>query len=285
MQSPTRSRRLRWHVADDEPSRINILIPTIDLRHFFGGYIAKFNLAAKLAAAGERVRIVTVDPVGPLPSDWRVTIESYSGLHGLFDRVEVAFGRESSAIAVARGDRFVASTWWTAHIADHATRAAGSGRFLYLIQEYEPFTFPMGSYAALAAESYAFPHFALFSSELLRDYFRRHRIGAFAAGTGAGDEASASFQNAITAVRAPTASHLRDRGTRRLLFYARPEPHAARNMFELGVIALSRALAEGAFTGGWELHGIGTVDARPPDRARRRRLAGVAAARRPGLLR
>ena len=33
-----------------------------------------------------------------------------------------------------------------------------------------------------------------------------------------------------------------------------------------GVLALSRALAEGAFTGGWELHGIGTVRARPPDR-------------------
>ncbi len=179
---------LRWHVADDEPARINILIPTIDLRHFFGGYIAKFNLAAKLVAAGERVRIVTVDPVGPLPSDWRATIESYSGLRGLFDRVEVTFGRESAAIAVARDDRFVASTWWTAHIADHAARATGAGRFLYLIQEYEPFTFPMGTYAALAAESYGFPHFALFSSELLRDYFRHHRIGVFAAGTAAGDD-------------------------------------------------------------------------------------------------
>jgi hypothetical protein len=262
---------LRWHVADDAPARINILIPTIDLRHFFGGYIAKFNLAAKLVAAGERVRIVTVDPVGPLPADWRTTIESYSGLHGLFDQVEVAFGRESSAIAVARGDRFVASTWWTAHIADHATRAVGSDRFLYLIQEYEPFTFPMGTYSALAAESYGFRHFALFSSELLRDYFRRHRIGVFAAGNAPGDEASASFQNAITAVAPPAASQLRDRDPRRLLFYARPEPHAARNMFDLGVIALSRALAEGAFTGGWELHGIGTVE-----RGRRIALGGGA---------
>jgi glycosyltransferase involved in cell wall biosynthesis len=262
---------LRWHVADDEPARINILIPTIDLRHFFGGYIAKFNLAAKLAAAGERVRIVTVDPVGALPAEWRATIESYSGLHGLFERVEVVFGRESSAIAVAHGDRFVASTWWTAHIADHATRAAGSDRFLYLIQEYEPFTFPMGTYAALSAESYGFPHFALFSSELLRDYFRRHRIGVFAAGLDSGDKASASFQNAITAIEPPTVSRLRDHAARRLLFYARPEPHAARNMFDLGVIALSRALAEGAFTGGWELHGIGTVE-----RGRRIELGGGA---------
>ena len=42
-------------------------------------------------------------------------------------------------------------------------------------------------------------------------------------------------------------------------------------MFELGVIALSRALAEGAFTGGWELHGIGTVE-----RGRRIELGGGA---------
>ena len=33
----------------------------------------------------------------------------------------------------------------------------GGERFLYLIQEYEPFTFPMGTYAALADESYRLP--------------------------------------------------------------------------------------------------------------------------------
>ena len=31
------------------------------------------------------------------------------------------FGRESAAIEVSPGDRFVASTWWTAHVAEHAT--------------------------------------------------------------------------------------------------------------------------------------------------------------------
>jgi hypothetical protein len=41
------------------------------LTHFFGGYIAKFNLARRLAQRGARVRIVTVDPVGPLPTSWR----------------------------------------------------------------------------------------------------------------------------------------------------------------------------------------------------------------------
>ena len=250
---------LELAVRDDGPERINLLIPTFDLTHFFGGYIAKFNLARRLAERGARVRIVTVDPVGPLPSSWAERVESYSGLQGLFERVEVAFGREAAGLAVSPADRFIATTWWTAHIAHHAARAVGRDGFLYLIQEYEPFTFPMGTYAALANESYSRPHRALFSSELLREYFRRRGIGVFAGGAEAGDLRSASFQNAITAVPPPSASDLAGRSSRRVLFYARPEPHAARNMFELGVLALTQAVRDGAFGPEWELHGLGTV--------------------------
>jgi glycosyltransferase involved in cell wall biosynthesis len=250
---------LRLAVRDDAPRRVNLLIPSIDLQHFFGGYIGKFNLARRLAARGVRVRIVTVDPVGELPLSWRDDIEAYSGLRGLQGEIEIEFGRESPGLEVSRADAFIATTWWTAHIAHAALRSVDAGRFLYLIQEYEPFTFPMGSHAALAGESYGFPHTALFSTELLRDYFRRHGLGVYAAGAAAGDAVSASFDNAITAIDPPDAAELAGRHPRRLLFYARPEPHAARNMFELGVLALSRALERGAFADGWSLHGIGTV--------------------------
>ncbi len=177
----------------------------------------------------------------------------------MFAELEVAFGRESAALEVSPRDGFIASTWWTAHIASQALRSLGGGRFLYLIQEYEPFTFPMGSYAALATESYGLDHFALFSSELLRGYFRAHGIGVYAAGEAAGDRSSASFENAITPVPAPSAAELEARTTRRLLFYARPEAHAARNMFELGVLALSSVLQDGVLADGWELNGVGAV--------------------------
>jgi glycosyltransferase involved in cell wall biosynthesis len=248
-------------ISSYPPRRVNLLIPTFDLQHFFGGYIAKLNLAARLADRGQRVRVIAVDPVGPLPPNWRRQIESYSGLDGLLSRVEVEFARGPSPLEVSTADRFIATTWWTAHIAADAARRVGRGRFLYLIQEYEPLTFPMGTYAALAAGSYAFPHFATFSTELLREYFRRHRIGVFAEGEAAGDRNSISFQNAITDVRAPSLEALRGRGTRRLLFYARPEDHAARNMFELGVLAIRGALSDGALGAGWELRGIGTTNA------------------------
>lgn len=246
-------------VADDAPARVNLLIPTIDLEHFFGGYIAKLNLARRLSERGLAVRLVTVDPVGPLPRSWRAQVESYAGLEGVFDQIEVAFGRESPGLEVSRSDRFVATTWWSAHVAHSAVEALGVERFLYLIQEYEPFTFPMGTYAALAAQSYRLPHRALFSTELLRDYFRRHGLGVYAPGVAEGDAASLQFENAITPVAPPTVAELAGRTSRRLLFYARPEPHAARNMFELGVLALHRALETGALDGGWELHGIGTT--------------------------
>ena len=62
-------------------------------------------------------------------------------------------------------------------------------------------------------------------------------------------------------MRPPAAEELARRARRRLLFYARPEEHAARNMFELGALALSRAVDEGVLRGGWELYGIGTVGA------------------------
>lgn len=251
---------LQWAPSPDAPTRVNLLVPTIDLAHFFGGYIGKFNLALRLARRGTRVRVVTVDPVPPLPQRWRETIAGYSGLTGVFDAVEVAFGREARALEVSPRDRFIATTWWTAHIAAAALEHVEADRFLYLIQEYEPFTFEMGTYAALAAESYAFPHTALFSSELLREYFRRHAIGVFADGERTGDARSLSFQNAITPVPPPTVAELAARERRRLLFYARPEPHAARNMFELGVLALQQAARGGAFYAGWELHGIGSID-------------------------
>ncbi len=255
---------LELDVRADAPDRINLLVPTIDLRHFFGGYITKLNLARRLLDRGLRVRLVTVDQTPPLPRSWRRSVESYSGLEGLFDRLEVAFGREGGPLAVNPRDRLVATTWWTAHVARDALARLDASRFLYLIQEYEPFTFPMGAFAALARQSYQLPHFALFSSELLRDYFRRHRIGVFADGVEAGDERSASFGNAITRVAPPSEDELAARADRRLLFYARPESHASRNMFELGVLALAQTIADGDLGPDWRLHGIGGVQAGAP---------------------
>jgi len=226
---------LRLAAADGAPERVNLLVGGVDPRGPSEGVAARLQLARRLAERGMRVRIVTVDPVNALPRDWRRELETHTG-----PAVEVELGRESTGIEVGRSDVFVATDWRTAHVARAAT-----DRFLYLITAYEPLGYPAGTFAALAAESYGFPHVALFSSELLRDYFRGRGIGVYADGTAAGDRASAVFEEAVTV--APPADLT---AGRRLLFDGRSL------LFELGVLGLSRALERGALAG-WELHCTG----------------------------
>jgi glycosyltransferase involved in cell wall biosynthesis len=251
---------LRVCKIDTAPERINLLIPTIDFNYVFGGYITKFHLALRLAAEGHRVRIILVDYTDYQPELWRQQLQAYPGLERLLDTVEVAcvFDR-SRPVEFHPLDSIIATTWWTAHIAHRALADLGRSYFVYLIQEYETYTFPMGTYAALADQSYRLPHFAVFSTELLREHFRRHNLGVFAHGRQAGDEDSTAFANTITASGSLQVADLASRKVKKLLFYARPESHAARNMFEMGIAALRRAVAAGYFTGPWEFHGIGTV--------------------------
>jgi glycosyltransferase involved in cell wall biosynthesis len=252
---------LQVQIALTAPRRVNLLIPTIDFKYVFGGYITKFNLARYLTEEGYKVRLLLVDYCDYQPVQWRQQLRAYPGLEKLLDQVEIvcAFDR-SRPIAFHPRDALIATTWWTAHIAHHAAKVLNRTRFVYLIQEFETFTFPMGTYAALADQSYTLPHRAVFSTEFLRDYFRQHDLGVFAEGRELGEHHSMAFENTITAVGRITVPDIAGRLPKKLLYYARPEQHAARNMFEMGVAALTRAVKAGCFGKVWEFSGIGTVE-------------------------
>jgi hypothetical protein len=243
-----------------EPT-INVLIPFVDLEHLFGGYIAIFNLARRLAERGNRVRVVSLEaPQQPLPSDWRERLGRYEGLSQLAGQVEFASAHDREPpLRVSPNDSFVAMSCWAAHVAHAATEEVGSERFFFVVQEYEPFFHPMGSLAALTRSAYDLPHAALFSSETLRDYFRTNRIGVYAEGEDAGERLSLTFQNALTSIAPPSTEEMAATPPR-LLFYARPERHAARNMYELGHLALAQLIAEGGLPEEWELYGIGSLE-------------------------
>jgi len=181
-------RPLRLDSRPDEPRRINFLIPEIRYAPFFGGYIGKFHVMRKLADLGYCVRAVCVDQTSSDVSEWLSIETAFDGLQGIFDRVEVsnAFDR-TVPLRCSPADAFIATTWWTAHIAHAAVRKLGRERFLYLIQEYEASTFPTGSWHAMASHSYSLPHAALFSTPLLAEYFRDHRLGVFGDAPGMGE--------------------------------------------------------------------------------------------------
>lgn len=248
---------LNLHISDSEPQRFNIFIPEIDFGSFFGGYIAKFNFARKLVENGNRVRIITVDRCYTKREDWPAVVQKYQGIEDIIEKIEVAtvFGREEP-LSFHPDDVLMATTWWTAHIVNQCLPQFNSEKFLYFIQEYEAFTFPMGSYYALAHESYSFPHVALFSSPTLRDYFKAQSYGVFASDSPV-DQGSRGlpFENAI--LKFDRNLNENRQKSHKLLFYARPDGHAARNMFEIGFIALETAIRNGAFPPDWEFFGIG----------------------------
>jgi hypothetical protein len=255
---PEKLRPLVLAPSAAEPRRVEIIHPAIDLKHFFGGFIAVFNLALRLVERGHRVRLVATEP-SSLPDDWREQLAAYEGLGQGLDQIEVVLAHDRVPLPINPADTLIATHWTVAHIADAAARELGRERFVYLVQEYEPFIFPLGSAAALAAGSYELPHRAIFSTALLRDYFAGRGIGVFAAGAADAERDSIVFDNAITPVGPVAAADLRRAGRPRLLFYARPEEHAQRNLFELGTMALDRAVAEGRLEG-WDLVGVGTVE-------------------------
>jgi hypothetical protein len=252
--------KLGLQVNPSAKRRVNVLIPTIDFQYFFGGYIAKFNFVRRLAKRGYAVRVVIVDWCNYDPDKWKEEVGRYGELSDIFDLCEVAYVYErTTALEVSPADTFVATTWWTAHIAKEAVQQLNSRRFIYLIQEYEPFTFPMGSFSALAQQTYTFPHYGVFSTELLRDYFRQNKIGVFSGDGRVGDQSSVSFSHPLPRFSVDE-KEMASRGVKRLLFYARPEAHAARNMFEIGFISLVNMIKEGLFDSmAWEFYAVGSV--------------------------
>ena len=210
-------------------------------------------------------------------------VEAYSGLGGA-----VRPGRGRVRARVARASRSAAATASSPRRGGRPTsptrraRELGGERFLYLIQEYEPFTFPMGSLRGARRRVLpAPPHRAVLDRAAARllppprpRRLRRGRRRATRLGL------VPERDHADRRRRAPTSWPARR--PRRLLFYARPEPHAARNMFELGVLALAPRGRARRVRDGWELHGIGTVRGGAAARPRRRRVARAPAAHRPG---
>jgi len=252
---------LNLEIREGAAARINVIISIIDFKYFFGGYIGMFNLAKSLVRGGFRVRMIISEECRYEPDVWRQEIKKYEGLEDFFDLVEVVYAfTRAEAIEVSRDDVFLATSWWTAHVANYGRKYLNSERFLYFSQEYEPAFYRIGTCSAMALESYRFPHYAIFSTEILREFFRQNGLGVFKDGRLAGDECSVPIENAILKFEISKEKMMK-RDRRKFLFYARPEEHAARNMFELGIIALSNVIARGQFEADkWEFYGIGSVE-------------------------
>jgi hypothetical protein len=237
--------------------RLNIVLPSLQMRHMSGGPNTALNVGCRLACQGVPVRFLSSNV--PLESDLeplRKHIAKLGDVAALPPDVQISDGSTASTPAViGDGDIFFATAWWTAQMISYVLPQMQSRRFIYLVQDFEPGLSAWSSEYSMALETYSMDMLPVVNTELLYDYFVTNRIGAFA--DSAIRESAVWFEPAIdtTHFRPEPRAHARQK---RLLFYARPTL-AQRNLFELGLCALKRVADEGAFgaPGEWDLRYIG----------------------------
>jgi hypothetical protein len=240
--------------------RVNVLLPALDKNIMFGGYIGALNFINRLQERGWPIRILITNDPESNAERARTQFGQDGVVADVLERAElINLVRRSVLLDITPDDSFVAYSMWDAHHAD-IFAAALDRRFTFFIQEFEPAFHHYDCWHAVGTSIYAKPHFAIFNSRMLCRYFREQGIGVFSAGPEAGHANSVVFEHALSIPGPPRGRDLVRDGVRRLLFYARPEAHGARNLFEVGMAGLRRAIAEGVFDeGDWSFEGVGTL--------------------------
>ena len=173
----------------DEP-RLNIIVPTLNPAHVFGGITTAIIFYEKLAdeLGIKRRMIVTDEETG---EEYLAKYPGYKLVdcceNAVFDRQVVPFAnRYGKTIPVGKNDIFVCTGWWTAYNAREMINCieqnAGTAKpLVYLIQDYEPYFYPWSSRSALAESTYRMdkPVIAVFNSSELRDYFKLHNYSFY----------------------------------------------------------------------------------------------------------
>jgi len=243
------------------PSTVWALLPTLNPDITFGGYRCAIELIKELVRRGHTVAIICCAERSNMEYFQYCKDEDSFGSGAedvrLVNRVDLR-----SPIEVGVNDRFIAYSCWEAHLAHGLASLTNEPRFAFLVQEYEPAFHDYGSEHAIASSAYNLPHLPVFNSDALRYFFEQARFGIFGKRQSQGLPEYIVVEHVRARVKAPTRESMARNGRfRRLVMYARPEQHAARNLFPLGILGLSRAIERGVLIGSWEMFGIGALSA------------------------
>ena len=233
----------RWTpVFDARGPALVILVPTLNPSEIFAGIVTALDIGVKLAESGLNVRFVATDlPVFSHGASRQFLLQRLS--HGgantdVSTRLSIACGVSSSEISAHKQDQYLATAWWSAHIADHLIRTYGFAiqKFLYLIQDYEPNFYPWGQPFSDATASYDLDFYPVFNTTLLRDYFAEQGH-SFAVKDALAFHPSIDISRYQEGTRTNPGTTTDGGPPRKLALYGRPE--VERNMYSTAVEALS----------------------------------------------
>ena len=174
-----------FSAASSSKPRINLLVPTIDPAHIFGGISTALDFYKLLAkACGVDARIITTD--GQSSPLFLKSFPGYSCYSLQYcaddDSTQIISGvpRSDGDLLIRENDIFVATSWWSAN---HLTEICKYqleqynkvNQHIYLVQDYEPHFYGWSSKSQLADATYFNEWIKVYNTELLQKYFQARK--------------------------------------------------------------------------------------------------------------
>ncbi|AGF59168.1 hypothetical protein B0P06_002498 [Clostridium saccharoperbutylacetonicum] len=170
--------------SEVKEKRLNLLVPSINQEHIFGGISTALKFYEQLAdELGCKRRIITTD-ASPSSEDMKrfnkYTLVSCSEDSGVDYQVVPFNDRYNKTVPIGKNDVFMSTAWWTAYAAHNLIRWQSNEfnqevkKSIYFIQDFEPGFYAWSSNYALADSTYRseLPQIAVFNTRLLMDYFK-----------------------------------------------------------------------------------------------------------------
>ena len=251
---------LNVRATEDEAPRFNILLPSVNQEHVFGGISTALSFFDQLAQYMPiKKRIITTDVMPDSqaieqfkdydPVDCHQNRASERQIVGFSDRL-------GKTIPVGENDYFLATAWWTAFHAQKIVRwqqeeyKKTAKKLVYFIQDFEPGFYPWSSRYALSESTYRFdlPQVAVFNSSMLHTFFKDNQY-AFNTEFVFEPVLNEKLKNGLDTVSSPLNKK------KQILVYGRPG--VERNAFPLIIEALKIWVWQQPGVHDWELISAG----------------------------
>lgn len=238
--------------------RWNLLVPSINQQHLFGGIATAIQFFNSLRREGVDARIILTDSVpgsDDLSNFSQWTLKQMEDHDGPGQRIIPVNDRYGRSLAVGPLDVFIVTAWWTAFLAQRfqtwQAQQYGSNSFpiIYLIQDFEPAFYQWSSRYVLALSTYQKSHdmIGVFNTSLLHAYFESIEITF---------PKRFIFEPRMGPALRKSLDQMRNTPKKRMLiFYGRPS--VARNAFEFIAEALKLWAARYSNAKEWTVLSLG----------------------------
>ena len=253
-----RIRTIHPEMLERESPRVWFVLNTLNPDIAFGGYQAAFEMMKATVRSGREIGVIVTEDALSDKEYFAYRKNDPELVEAILASPLVNHRLRQESLALHPDDEFVCYSVWDLWSTRDLVARTRRGRPFLVAQEYEPVFYDHASHRAMAVEGYGLPHVPIFNSELLKTYFEANRIGVFAEGAkpvqGVDYHVFEHVPSRLSAGGEPAKG---GKEHRTLAFYARPEAHASRNLFEIGLAALRRACQGGVFDARWRFVGLG----------------------------